>query len=152
MKNEYLRGINRIPSDFPSIERIGIGDDYWYAVYYETVKAKKFSSIKETIVNMVKHYMTRNTKYGDWDWHHVVETEHMAQILSKSDLYYEAWKKMPTVLIHKPEHIDYSRNFNNKESRELAMIRVGWKSDFSENEPDKVEMEGVSKIIFFYNR
>ena len=131
MKPEYLFGVTRQPSSFPNIEIIGDGMNTWYAAAYDVVKADSFRSTKREIVDYINQAMHRNTQTRDYDWHHVVETQHISQFVLSSLVYQEKLFNMPTILIHKPEHRFFSQNFNNNDFRELTDIGKGTNTSIS---------------------
>lgn len=119
MKAEYFIGVSKKRSSFPNLYVLGSGYDLWYAGPYKAVKAK--SAVKKEVVNMTNSLLREHTSLRDWEWHHVVETQHMAHIISGS-LSEEKWFHMPTILISRREHQFFSRNFNNNAFRELTTI------------------------------
>lgn len=125
MNLQYLRGINRTASSFTGIDILSLGFDSWYTSHYDFVKHHSFISTKKEIIEQVNLVTRKKTKPADWDWHHVVETEHMATILFSGNLQQEKYYEMPTILIHKPEHRFFSQNFNNNEFRELSSTSKG---------------------------
>lgn len=133
MNAQYLLGVKREPSHIPGIEMISVGSDQWYAGDYNVVKSKSFISLKKEIIGTVNSFYNRNTSLEEWDWHHVVETEHMATFIFSGSLYHQEYFEMPTVLIHEPEHVYLSQNFNNNTFRELATIKRINRNDFSLN-------------------
>jgi|GEM_PF-2438170 len=125
MKPQYLTNINTQPSTFPGLEILSLGDSTWYAGDYTTVKSNKFKDIKKEIVELINFSMNRKTIRKDWDWHHVVETQHISQFIEGVKVHQEEWHNMPTILIHKPEHKFFSQNFNNNAFRELTDTQKG---------------------------
>lgn len=125
MKSQYLTNINREPSTFPGLKILSLGDSTWYAGTYTTVKSNKFKNIKKEIVELVNIATKRSTKPKDWEWHHVVETQHISQFIEGIKVHQEEWHNMPTILIHKPEHKFFSQNFNNNAFRELTGTQKG---------------------------
>jgi len=125
MKSLYLNDINRQPSTFSGLEIFSLGDSTWYAGDYTTVKSNKFKGTKKEIVTRTNQITKRKTNPEDWEWHHVVETQHISQFIEGVKVHQEEWHNMPTILIHKPEHKFFSQNFNNNAFRELTGIQKG---------------------------
>lgn len=121
MRQAYLSGIKIEDSSYYNgLKCIGTDAHIWYAACYDLVKEYKFIPIKKELVELTNKLKKRNTEPKNWDWHHVVETQHLATFLHETEK--EKYNYMPTILIHKPEHRFFSRNFNNNAFRELATI------------------------------
>jgi hypothetical protein len=136
MKAEYLTGVFIKSSSFSDIYILGDYNDVWYAGSYS--KVKNNHSAKETIVDLTNKIYSRNDQTSDWEWHHVVETQHMREIVN-DDLQRIKDFNMPTILISKNEHSFFSRNFNNNAFRELANISMV-KDDFRMKYEDSQKM------------
>jgi len=94
---------------------VSSGQDVWYASVYSTVKSPYFTSNKKEIVELTNMLRKTNSIERDWEWHHIVEKQHLALLSVKGDIEYQYNHKIPVVLIHKNEHKFLSRNFNNAE-------------------------------------
>lgn len=130
MKAEYLKGLSRRPVyledlHIGSVEFIGSGSDMWCVGSYSRVKKHYFKPLKKALVEITNVLENVNTNIAGWDWHHVVESQHLSYILSSQDLYGEHWYHMPTILISKKEHRYFSRNLTNKAFRIMTNTQRG---------------------------
>lgn len=154
MKLEYLTGLFKKPSDYPPLMVIGSpNNDTWYAGSYEIVKSDSFAETKAHIVDSVNMIKRRKTETKDWDWHHVVETQHISYIVNGS-LHQVEQRDMPTILIHKPEHRYFSQNFNNNAFRELATISTGRNKRIiapTDNVTSKNRINRIENLRMVYN-
>jgi hypothetical protein len=120
---EYLFAIHRKPSEsIPNVEILSKASEVWYAGSYNTVASSSFKPYKTQIVNLTNTIKNRDTRIEDWDWHHVVESQHIALITVNGNLEQDVFYGMPTILIHKPEHRFFSRNSNNNNFKQLVGI------------------------------
>lgn len=150
MKASYLTGVNRKPSSFTNIIILGSGTDVWYAGSYNDVKSNH--STKKEIVRLTNGITGQDTSPYDWDWHHVVETQHMSYIIN-GNLHQEEWHSMPTILISKNEHHYLSQNYNNNAFRELTNIAQGRKiQERSNSDSDKEKrVAKIESLKMMYN-
>jgi len=98
MKSQYLIGINTQPSTYPGLEVFNLKNSTWYAGDYTTVKSNKFKDIKKEIVTQTNQITKRKTELKDWEWHHVVETQHISQFIEGVKVHQEEWHHMPTIM------------------------------------------------------
>jgi hypothetical protein len=123
MNPSYLSGLGRSISNHLGVEIINLGSDIWFVAPYMIVKDRGFTPVKQELLSLLGGFTGRKiANTAEFDWHHVVESQHIRTILFKGDLHNETNFQVPTILIHKPDHAFFSRNFNNNEFRELASI------------------------------
>ena len=111
----YFQGISYKTSSFGGLYVIRFGHDEWYSGIYNSVKSTTFQSTKAEIIKLTNKVKRRDTKVLDWDWHHIVEGQHLAMLSVRGDIDVQYNHSIPVILIHKPEHRFFSQNFNNKE-------------------------------------
>jgi hypothetical protein len=157
MHAAYLNGVSRQSSSFNNkLEILEAGRDVWYAAQYSDVKYTPFSSIKQQIVTSINAITGEKTDICNYDWHHVVETQHIAQFLFTGSLEDQKWSLVPTILIHKPEHRFFSQNFNNNEFRELSGTEKSNQNSFSlhaastKTERDNLRVK-INSIQYMYD-
>ncbi len=120
MSLHYFFKVPKFPSSFKGIEIIGSENaDTWFASNYYLVSTSNFASIKSDMIELANKLKGRETNVYEWDWHHIVEGQHAAMLSVRGDMINQYNHSIPVILIHKPEHQFFSRNFNNKEFFEL---------------------------------
>jgi len=159
MKTEYLTDVKVEDSSFAGLKLIGNDTtNTWYAGSYKFVKSSKFKPIKKEIIELTNKVKKRNTQVKNWEWHHVVETQHMSQFIEWHKVENVEQHHMPTILIHKPEHTFFSRNFNNNDFRELTNIGKGRRLESgnvttSNQSAEKLKQKAVIKNLkMMYNQ
>jgi hypothetical protein len=116
MVTSYLRSLNYSPSSFDSFYVVTSGrDSYYVCAYKDRNNAKK--DVME-LLTMLPAYQKLTIK--DFDFHHIVEEQHLADITFSNELYFN-YGNMPTVLVHKGEHQRYNAILHVKESRSLYL-------------------------------
>ena len=121
MSLHYFFKVPKFPSSYQGIEIIGSEKaDTWFMSNYYLVSTRNFTDIKSEIIQLTNKLKGRETNVGDWDWHHIVEGQHAAMLSVKGDMINQYNHSIPVILIHKPEHQFFSRNFNNQQFFELV--------------------------------
>lgn len=118
MLTDYFRYINyERSSEFPGFYLLHYGGHEYFACSYSDRYRAKMQ-----IVDIVKHLYPRQKPHShDFDFHHIVERPHLADISVAGSTVNERYPGMPTVMIHKPEHMRYNSILHAPETRQLYM-------------------------------
>lgn len=116
MITQYFKNLNYYNSSFMGFYVLHyLRDEYYVCAYNDRNKSKN-----EIISLLTKLPSYRNLTAGDFDFHHVVEDQHLADISLNSRLFYD-YGNMPTIMIHKEEHKRYNAILHTKETRFLYL-------------------------------
>jgi hypothetical protein len=142
MLTNYFRYINyERSSQFPGFYLLHYRDREYFACAYGDRYLGKMQ-----IVEILKYlYPKKNLNSREFDFHHIVERPHLADISVAGSTVNDSYPGMPAVMIHKPEHYRYNSILHAAETRELYM-----RQDI--NLPDGVEeSERVIRGMFASN-
>lgn len=131
MITDYFRYINYAQSSFSGFYHI----EYSGRSYYACAYSNRFRG-KMELTGLLKSLKTF-PKYneGDFDFHHIVERPHLADISFSGSKVDESYPSMPVVMIHKGEHHGYNRILHAGETRELYMrTKTGLPSGVEDSE------------------
>lgn len=116
MPRRFVQGLDADDVDVPGIfgvARAGAPGSWRVLCSYDDGrrhKARIFRILEET---------GQMESRGNWDWHHVVEGQHYADIdfLGRLGRMYDA--ELPCVLIHRDEHVAYNQLLHTRATDEL---------------------------------
>ncbi len=122
MITNYFQSLNYAATEGNSgLYVVYYGTEEWYCCAY-----KDRNNFKSDIVDSVNRLMGLSTSKKDWEFHHIVEKQHIADLpltglgLGTLNDYYI--NHIPTVLISKSEHSMISSFFHFKEFRQLYYV------------------------------
>lgn len=117
MITKYFSGLQSKQSDFPGFYILDYrGRSYYACAYRDRLRGKtELSSLIKSLKTFPK-YQSR-----DFEFHHIVERLHLADISCAGSEVNTAYPAMPTVMIHKGEHHQYNMILHAGETRELYM-------------------------------
>ena len=107
--------------------RLGSGNDIWLCCAYKDKDVYK-KYILDLTNRIAQASGTRTTTEYDWEFHHVIEKQHLADIplealgLGNLVTYYD--EMIPTIIINKAEHKTISSYLHVKEFRELYLFEL----------------------------
>ena len=117
MLTDYFRYINFRQSSFPGFYVISFRKNSYYACAY----GSRFRG-KMQITELMKSLRTfPKYRATDFDFHHIVERPHLADISCSGATVDESYSGMPSIMIHKGEHNRYNMILRAGETRELYM-------------------------------
>ncbi len=121
MITSYFGGINFSQSSFPGFYVLDYRGQSYYACAY-----RDRNRGKTAITELMKSLKTfPKYKEGEFDFHHIVERPHLADISFGGNTVNTNYPAMPTVMIHKGEHNRYNMILRAGETRELYMRTKG---------------------------
>lgn len=116
MITKYFRGLNYQNSLITGFYVVHNGNDEYYVCNYND----RYKG-KNEIISLIKSLRSyEHLKANDFDFHHVIEEQHLSDITFSSQLSFN-YANMPTVLLHKGEHKRYSAILHVKETRLLYL-------------------------------
>lgn len=119
MITKYFNSINSSLLEGTSgLYALYFGKEEWFCCSY-----KNKDVYKKNIVNLTNQILNIKTIESDWEFHHIIERQHLADIplkelgLATLGSYYA--DEIPTIIINKSEHKMLSSYFHFKQFRDL---------------------------------
>ena len=117
MITRYFSGINFRQSDFHGFYIIDYrGRSYYACAFRDRLRGKM------EITTLIKTLKTTPAyQRSAFEFHHIVERQHLADISCAGDEVNASYPAMPSIMIHKTEHHQYNMLLHAGETRELYM-------------------------------
>lgn len=117
MLTDYFRDVSFKKSTFPGFYIVQYHNRSYFACPYgERMKGKKeISAILASLKTFPKY------RAAEFEFHHVVERPHLADISFEGPLVNELYGGMPAVMLHRGEHHTYNRILHSRQTRDLYM-------------------------------
>lgn len=138
MVTSYFRGIHFSHSDFPNFYIIEFGRHSYYTCAYGNRETGKMQ------ISKLMASLRTSPKYsaGEFDFHHIIERPHLADISSSGPMVKESYDRMPSIMIHRSEHNRYGMLLRGDGTRKMYIH-----PKIEENEKYEKREEAVRRML-----
>ena len=130
LNNDYIANIDRLDFTDKKFTILQFGIENYYTSTYRYAKSDQGYWYKRLYLLAFNELFDKTVNSDDFDWHHVVEMNHVRKIRPIGDIYQQKWHAMPTILTPTFAHAPFTTQLENEkfsDVRQEAQVLLKFK-------------------------